>query len=115
MLGGGSKVVTKSHSGLPLRAATDLAGNVYFAGRFNGGATFGTNTLLSSGPGDVFLAKYNSQGQALWVRQISAFDPNWSSVLALAVDLNPNAFVSVRYTNTPNFGATVVTNSDSFP
>lgn len=103
--------------GLPLRLVTDSAGNVYFAGRFNGSATFGTNTLVSSSTANLFLAKYDSQGQALWARQIGAYDSSSGAlgpVLALAVDSNANAFVSSRYTSTANFGSTVISNSDAF-
>src|SRR5262249_26249161 len=50
----------------PLRAATDSLGNAYFAGRFGGTNSFGTNVLVSSTPGDLFVAKYDPQGQLLW-------------------------------------------------
>jgi len=89
-------------------------GHVYFAGRFSGAATFGTNTMFSSSASDIFLAKYDSQGNALWARQIAGYDPSWSQVLALAVDTNANTFISSRYTNAANIGGTLVTNSSSF-
>lgn len=103
-----------TNGGSQFRLAADSFGNVYFAGRFSGGATFGTNTLVSSDAADIFLAKYDSQGNALWVRQIVGYDPNWPRTLALAVDTNANAFISSRYTNTVNVGGTLVTNSTSF-
>jgi hypothetical protein len=107
-------VATNSNTSFSLRLAADSAGNVYFAGHFSGGATFGTNTLVSSGPSDLFLTKYDSQGNALWARQIMAFDVNWPRTVALAVDLNGNAIVSTRYTNSVNVSGAVVTNSSSF-
>lgn len=113
-LGWARLAATNSSGNWPLRLATDGTGNVYFAGRFSGGATFGTNTLVSSGPADVFLAKYDSQGNALWVRQIVTFDPNSLLTLALTVDTNCNAFISSRYTNAVNIGGIVVSNSSSF-
>ena len=111
------QVATNSSGGLPLRLATDSAGNVYFVGRFDGSATFGTNTLVSSSTANLFLAKYDSQGQALWARQIGAYDSSSGAlgpVLALAVDSNANAFVSSRYADTANFGSTAISNSDAF-
>ena len=48
--------------------ALDGAGNVYVAGRFEQTATFGPTTLVSQGDWDVFLAKYDPQGQLQWVR-----------------------------------------------
>src|SRR6267142_2352538 len=83
------QVATNSNDASPMRLRTDARGNVYFAGRFTGTATFGTNTLVSSSPIDVFVAKYNSQGEALWARQIrDAYNPNFYRALALAVDSN---------------------------
>jgi hypothetical protein len=107
-------VATNSDGNWPLRLAADSVGNVYFAGRFSGAARFGTNTLVSSGPGNLFLAKYDAQGNALWARQIVAYDPSSFLTLALASDLNANVFVSSRYTNVANVSGTVVTNSSSF-
>jgi hypothetical protein len=103
-----------TNSGSPLRVAADSTGNVYFAGRFSGTASFGTNTLVSSGPADVFLAKYDSEGNALWARRIVGYDPSLSQGLALAADNDANVLVSSRYTNAANIGGTVVTNSSSF-
>src|SRR5580765_7018942 len=45
--------------------ATDSGGNVYVTGGFRGTATFGTNTLVSSGSeaaADIFVAKYDPIG-----------------------------------------------------
>src|SRR5437870_4696909 len=47
----------------------DSATNYYVIGRFFGGCIFGTNTIVSHGDWDMFLAKYNSAGVLLWVNQ----------------------------------------------
>lgn len=45
----------------------DAAGNLYLGGHFNGAPTFGTGiSIPNSGSQDIFLAKYNSSGTALW-------------------------------------------------
>jgi hypothetical protein len=108
------QVATNLTSNSPLRLAADSIGNVYFAGRFSGTATFGTNTLVGSSAGDIFLAKYDSLGNALWARQIVGYDPSWLQSLALAVDPAANLLVSSRYTNAANIGGAIVTNSSSF-
>jgi hypothetical protein len=113
-IGWAKLVATNLNSGWPLRLAADSMGNVYFAGRFSGIGTFGTNTLVSSGAGNIFLAKYDSQGNALWARQIVAYDPSSLLTLALAIDLNANVFVSSRYTNVATVGGMSITNSSSF-
>jgi hypothetical protein len=50
-------------------AATDTLGNVYVAGKFTGGATFGTTNLVDAGSGDVFVAKYDPEGNLLWAKR----------------------------------------------
>src|SRR5580765_2660991 len=47
--------------------AVDTNGNVYVVGGFSGTATFDT-TNLTAGE-SVFIAKYNSSGTLIWVRQ----------------------------------------------
>ncbi len=54
--------------------ATDDAGNIYAVGHFGhhnlgGEAYFETDTLVSYGGRDIFLAKYAPDGELLWVRQ----------------------------------------------
>lgn len=46
----------------------DAFGNTYITGQFDGTAKFDTDTVYSSGNGDFYLAKYNSNGKVAWVR-----------------------------------------------
>ncbi|MCH8147677.1 MAG: SBBP repeat-containing protein [Planctomycetes bacterium] len=48
--------------------AVDSAGNGYVTGRFENTATFGPFTVTSDGDGDIFLAKYDTDGNVIWVR-----------------------------------------------
>ncbi len=57
--------------------ATDPSGNVYVTGHFSStDAIFGANQIASVGQDDVFTAKYDGNGNALWVRRAggSGFD-----------------------------------------
>src|SRR5437867_445063 len=52
--------------------AVDAAGNAYVTGGFRGEALFGTNVMISAGTNaaaDIFVAKTDSGGHLLWVRQ----------------------------------------------
>ena len=47
----------------------DPEGKLYVAGSFSKSITFGTKTLIAGKEGDIFLAKYDSNGNLLWANQ----------------------------------------------
>jgi hypothetical protein len=50
-------------------AAIDLAGNVYFSGvYFLSSIAFGNDTLTNTGFADIFIVKYDSLGNIIWVK-----------------------------------------------
>ena len=53
----------------PYDISTDPAGNSYVVGLFNMTADFGDTTLTSAGSFDMFLAKYDTDGNLLWARR----------------------------------------------
>ncbi len=78
--GGGTVIGTNSLCPLPAHARLDAAGNIYFAGSFDGFQDFGGITLeggctncdggqYAPGLPTCFLAKYNSVGALQWVTQ----------------------------------------------
>jgi hypothetical protein len=101
--------------------AIDKTGNTYVAGGFNGVITFETTpqpTELTSNEGfDVFVAKYNPAGQALWARMANGAinltfeDPDtnlsenfsFDGALALAVDDQGNAYVGGGFVKSLTF------------
>jgi hypothetical protein len=114
------QICTNSDAGT--RVAMDGSGNVYVTGEFIGTAVFGTNVLVSAGPADMFIAKYNPQGDAVWVRQIGAFDLTdigsfyltSSRRRAVAVDAAGNAHILSDYIGSASFGSATVSNSAAF-
>lgn len=48
------------------RELIDENGNIYCYGDFEGACFMGINTLFDNGWGDMFLAKYDAQGNELW-------------------------------------------------
>ena len=48
---------------------SDNDDNCYVTGYFTGPANFGTDSLLSLGDHDIFIAKYDKNGNCLWVKQ----------------------------------------------
>ena len=65
--------------------ATDLDGNVYVAGH-----TQGSLAGVNAGSYDAFLAKYDSSGEQLWVRQFGS--AVYDELESIATDLDGNVF-----------------------
>jgi hypothetical protein len=89
--------------------AIDSAGNVYAAGGTNDAGTYtfdpGVSATGTSPSGNVLLVKYNSSGQAIWARSLTA-GGSYASFSAVAVDQFGNIYAvgSVSGTGTYGFG-----------
>lgn len=85
--------------------ATDASGNVYVAGSFPGSATFENTVVTGNGPGTytLFIAKFNSTGNLLWVQKI-AYAPI-IDINDLVLDTNGNIYVTGSFANSAVFGA----------
>jgi len=83
--------------------ATDSYGNVFITGGFNLSAVFGPDTLTSAGGKDIFLAKYDSFGNLLWVKSVggSGLEYAWG----VATDASGNAYITGLFaSSTLSFG-----------
>jgi hypothetical protein len=96
--------------------AFDLRGNVELAGYFNlggptgGTASFGTNTLISNGDSDLFVAEYDADGKVLWAYGVGGTGPE--AALGLAVNKDDETFVTGYFTSpSVAFGDVLVQNS----
>lgn len=91
----------KSHGGTGddrgYHIALDASENIFVAGIFSGTSTFENTTLTSRGSYDIYLAKYNSQGQLLWVQQ--AGGTLYESVHGLCVDATGSAYITGELNN----------------
>ena len=82
---------------------TDKSGNCYVAGDFEGLAKFGKSIVISAGKKDIFLAKYNSNGEIQWLkREGSATGDDHAS--ALAADNSGNIYMTGYFSGLANFG-----------
>jgi len=77
------------------RLAVDSAGQAILAGTFEGHATFGTNHLASVGEYDLFVAKFDGNGQVLWAKQGAG--PDHKSAHAVVTDADHNVWVSGNF------------------
>ncbi|HYE80475.1 MAG TPA: hypothetical protein VEI97_21075, partial [bacterium] len=101
--------------GQPRQMATDAAGHSYLTGFFTGTLVLGTDTLReadTSAPGrraDVFLAKYDAQGEVMWAKAIAS--PGGDTALAVAVDGSGNVLVAGSSAAGLTVGTTVLPNA----
>jgi len=102
-------MATGDYNNVGNSVCTDLAGNIFVAGRFGnhnlgGSITFDTITLHSKGGRDLFLAKYDPDGQALWARRagsptVGKQDFAWG----VAADADGNAVIGGWFNDTTDF------------
>jgi len=84
----------------PTGLAVDSVGNCYITGHYNSPTiTFGIHTLTNSGGGnsDLFVAKYDPDGTAVWAR--SAFGTTGCIELSksIAIDKQGNSFITGNF------------------
>lgn len=84
---------------------TDTAGNIYVSGLYKGQASFDNLTINSLYPnaiyGEIFLAKYNSNGTIQWVKRIgSCLDD--IKIYAMQLDKSSNVLLAGSFHNDMN-------------
>ncbi len=94
----------------------DAIGNSYITGYFYGSATFQSTNITSNGYGDVFLAKYNSNGNLVWIKTAGSAGGN-DYGYGIALDQIGNLCITGRFETSAIFGSYTLTasgNSDIF-
>lgn len=100
---------TNTDKGFAISA--DAAGNSYLTGWFNSWAYFGNTTLVSFGAKDIFVAKYNTNGDFEWAQQ--AGDTLEDEGKGISVDNFGNVYVTGLFTDKASFGSTTLTSMGS--
>ncbi|WP_438001738.1 hypothetical protein WMF26_20610 [Sorangium sp. So ce185] len=78
-----------------LSIVSDISGNYYVSGHFEGTVDFGAGPLTSAGGYDIFLLKLDPTGSVIWSRRYGTEFDDWSGVMT--VDGNGNIFLSGAY------------------
>jgi gliding motility-associated-like protein len=91
--------------------ATDAAGNIYAAGYyFYSDITFGTTTLYNAGGSDMFLVKYDPNGNVIWARR--AGDNGYEGASSVAVLASGNIVITGFFDSSSiTFGSATLTNT----
>ncbi len=74
---------------------TDTNGNVYVGGSFSGTVSIGSTTLTSNGLTDIFIAKYNTNGNLLWVKNFGGSGNEY--VNGLVIDSNNDIILTSSF------------------
>ncbi len=105
---------TSSQEGLSV--ATDVSGNVYATGTLgiSTGTTmiFDTTTLIDTGLNDIFIVKYDSNGNRLWAKRIGGSGIEVAN--SIATDFHGNVYLAGYFaSSTISFDTIILTNTGS--
>ena len=90
------------------RIAVDTAGNVYVVGGFHGTKQFGSQTVVSNGETDIFVVKFDNNGNQVWVQTTgSSLDDRANAV---TVDYFNNIFITGEFRDMVVFGSDTINN-----
>ena len=93
------------------QTAVDAAGNVYTAGSFVGMIVFGTDTLVSAGERDMFVAKFSAGGAVQWALRVGGYA--YDMFEKLLIDREGNVVVGGSYVGQKCvFGSIILTKAD---
>src|ERR1035437_1584881 len=99
---------------------TDKDGNFYLAGVFGGGTCyFPSDTLVKNGNNGIFLAKFDNNGNEIWVRQfdVDRFNYNkYDGIGDIITDTYGNIYITGIFYSTAQFGSFILSanNGDVF-
>jgi hypothetical protein len=92
------------------RVAVDTMGNVYIVGTFEGGLDFNGASVVSSGAYDVFVAKFDPTGKALWAKKYGTGSATATEAgQVIAVDATGNVVFGGYAESSLDFGKGAVT------
>lgn len=101
---------------VPYGLDVDTNGSVYTGGYFGCntirfGAITLTKTITSGYNMNMYLVKYDSNGNEIWGRNTGSNYENETSTRTVKTDLENNVYAAGYYTNTVNFGGTTLMSS----
>ena len=91
--------------------SVDSSGNVHITGYFwSSTIDFGGGTLTNAGGKDIYLAKFDSNGNHLWSKRFGGNDDDY--VQSVSVDSSGNVYIiGSFYSSTIDFGGGALTNA----
>jgi PKD repeat protein len=81
--------------------ATDIAGNIFITGQFEGKINFGNISLTGVGKQDIFITMYDASGNVIWAKQAGGADNDGGE--GIAVDGSGSSVITGYFEGTANF------------
>ncbi len=95
---GSPSIMSANYNTYSFGVTTDILGNVYVIGNFQGTTNFGGTTLVPIGKTDIFIAKYTNIGDLVWIKQAGGTFAGGSTldnyVNGISVDASQNVYVT---------------------
>jgi len=90
----------------------DANNNIYITGYFRSTATFGSQTITTSGMEDIYIVKYNSAGVCQWAQKAGGVDDDHGN--GIVSDAGGNVYLTGWFTSgTMSFGTINITAANS--
>jgi len=95
--------------------AFDSYGNSYITGNFKGSIRFGNTRLISKGYQDIFVAKMDSQGNFVWIKQAGGTSGTSENSVnfgySIAVTSSGISYITGSFLGISTFGSTTLTST----
>lgn len=92
--------------------SVDSNNDIIILGEHHNKITFDTDTLISNGILDVFIAKFNTNGTKIWAKSFGGSDQDYGN--SLVIDDNDQIYLSGAYNNIVDFNpGTQIANNTS--
>ncbi len=101
--------IVGTNKNFPYAMETDKDGNSYIAGGFNDTLKVENKVMISHGPYDIYLIKYNTLGHIVWAKQFGGKDSE--EPYGIALDKAGNIYMAGYFSGTTNFSGVVLTSS----
>ncbi|HTB31420.1 MAG TPA: T9SS type A sorting domain-containing protein [Bacteroidia bacterium] len=93
-----AKTPSGTQNNIAAGVCSDQWGNVYITGEFSSPyLVFGNDSVVTSGASDMFIAKYDSRGNALWAKSAGGIYSDEGA--AVSVDRNGNPYVTGNFSS----------------
>lgn len=90
-------------------ASDPVSGAIYVCGYFQATATFGSTNVTSAGSDEAFVAKYDADGNFLWVQKMGGSGSD--KAVEVATDASGNVYTTGFFSGTAAFGPTNLTSN----